>query len=215
MQQGILRTDAIPTAPPPYPSPFISNVLVPGGVTTVLSTSDTLYVAGQQLQPDGLFAGFLSTINLAAALTSPATAVTGKYSISDGTHTKLLFADDNTLWIGSQSCATGERAKLKQNYNCLTRFDVGAKTAQIIPKVNPTDSKSRSPIPIPIRTSTTTAASPASAGSRASTRCTPPMAARFTHSTRQTAPRSTTSSSPSRAPLSTSPTWTPVTNVAN
>jgi len=147
VQQGILRTDAIPTAPPPYPSPFISNVLVPGGVTTVLSTSDTLYVAGQQLQPDGLFAGFLSTINLAAAVTSPATAVTGQYSISDGTHTKLLFADDNTLWIGSQSCATGERAKLKQNYNCLTRFDLGAKTAQIIPKVDPTDAKSSVPYP--------------------------------------------------------------------
>ena len=130
-------------------------------------TSDTLYVAGQQLQPDGLFAGFLSTINLAAALTSPATAVTGQYSISDGTHTELLFADDNTLWIGSQSCATGERAKLKQNYNCLTRFDVGAKTAQIIPKVDPTPIPSpRSPLPTPIRTSTTTAALPASAGSR-------------------------------------------------
>jgi hypothetical protein len=34
--------------------------------------------------------------------------VTGKYSISDGTHTKMLFADNNTLWIGSQYCATGE-----------------------------------------------------------------------------------------------------------
>jgi hypothetical protein len=52
-------------------------------------------------------------------------------------HTKLLFADDNTLWIGSQYCATGERQKLNQNYNCLTRFDLGAKTAQVIPNVTP------------------------------------------------------------------------------
>ena len=137
VQQGILRTDAIPTAPPPYPSPVLSDIPVPGGVTTALSDGTTLYVAGQQLLPDGLFTGYLSTINLASAITSPSTAVTGQYGISDGTHTKLLFADDNTLWIGSQSCATGERAKLKQNYNCLTRFDLGAKTAQIIPKVTP------------------------------------------------------------------------------
>jgi hypothetical protein len=87
--------------------------------------------------PDGLFTGYLSTIDLAAAANAPATAVTGKYSISDGNHTKLLFADDNTLWIGSQYCATGERQKLNQNYNCLTRFDLGAKTAQVLPNVTP------------------------------------------------------------------------------
>jgi hypothetical protein len=137
LQQGNLRTDNIPTAPPPYTSPFISNVPVPGGVTTALSDGTTLYVAGQKLLPDGLFTGTLSTINLAAAAATPITAVTGQYGISDGTHTKLLFADDNTLWIGSQFCATGERAKLNQNYNCLTRFDLAAKTAQIIPNVTP------------------------------------------------------------------------------
>ena len=69
--------------------------------------------------------------------TSPSNAVTGSYSISDGYHTKLLFADDNTLWIGSQLCSTGERAKLGENYNCLTRFDLGGKTAQLIPNVTP------------------------------------------------------------------------------
>ena len=137
LQQGNLRTDNIPTAPPPYQSSFISNVPVPGGVTTALATGTTLYVAGQQRLPDGLFTGNLSIIDLAAAAATPATAVTGQYGISDGTHTKLLFADDNTLWIGSQFCATGERAKLNQNYNCLTRFDLGAKTAQIIPNVTP------------------------------------------------------------------------------
>ena len=63
------------------------------------------------------------------------------FSISDGNHSKLLFADDNTLWIGSQYCATGERAHQASlgvttqaaNYNCLTRFDLGAQTVQIVP----------------------------------------------------------------------------------
>jgi hypothetical protein len=136
LQQGTLNVNTIPNASPDN-SAFISNVPVPGGATVALSDGTTLYVAGQQQMPDGLFAGFLSTINLAAAATSPSTAVTGKYSISDGTHTKLLFADNNTLWIGSQYCATGERQKLNQNYNCLTRFDRGANTAQVVPNVNP------------------------------------------------------------------------------
>ena len=66
-------------------------------------------------------------------------AITGKYPISDGTHTKLLFADNNTLWIGSQNCATGERQKLGLNYNCLTRVVLGGATLspQIVPNVTP------------------------------------------------------------------------------
>jgi hypothetical protein len=65
--------------------------------------------------------------------------ITSKYSISDGTHTKMLFADDNTLWIGSQYCATGERQKLGENYNCLTRVVLGGSTLspQVIPDVTP------------------------------------------------------------------------------
>ena len=73
--------------------------------------------------------------------------ITGKYAISDGYHTKLLFGDDNTLWIGSQRCATGERAKLNQNYNCLTRFDLGSKVASIVPSVVPGDPASHVPYP--------------------------------------------------------------------
>ncbi len=139
MPQGNLRVDNYPTSAP-YPSPVTGSFAVPGGATAVLADGTTLYVAGQQLQPDGLFAGFLSTIDLSS------NTVTGQYSISDGYHSKMLLGDDNTLWIGSQSCATGERAKLKQNYNCLTRYDLGAKTAKVVPDANPDPS---SPVPVP------------------------------------------------------------------
>ena len=135
-----LTTDTIPTAVP-YPSPVVANIPLPGGATVALASGNTLYVAGQQRLPDGLFAGNLSTISLTS------NTVTGKYSISDGTHTKMLFADDNTLWIGSQFCATGERAKLGQNYNCLTRFDLGKLTAAIIPAVTPGSSTAVVPYP--------------------------------------------------------------------
>lgn len=140
LNQSTLNINTIPNHTPDN-SAFISNVLVPGGATVAISDANTLYVAGQQQTSngDGLFTGVLTTINLAAAASNPSAAITGTYSISDGTHTKLLFADDNTLWIGSQYCATGERQKTGQNYNCLTRFDLGAKTAAIVPDVTPGD----------------------------------------------------------------------------
>jgi hypothetical protein len=132
LQQGPLNQNVIPTSPI-SPSPVITNVPVPGGVTDLISDGTTLYIAGQQLQPDGLFEGFLSTMNLAT------NKVTAKYPISDGNHSKMLFADNNTLWIGSQYCATGERAKLGVNYNCLTMVVLGGATLspQIIPNVTP------------------------------------------------------------------------------
>jgi hypothetical protein len=141
LQMGPLNENVIPSTPgalaPQVNPPVIS---VPGGVTDAISDGTTLYIAGQQLQSDGLFAGFLSTMNQAT------NTITGQYSISDGTHSKMLFADNNTLWIGSQYCATGERQKLfaagnttqAANYNCLTMVVLGGPTLspQIIPAVN-------------------------------------------------------------------------------
>ena len=114
MQQGVLNinnvsqtgvsngdlasyTTGSPAVAVPFPIlGFIANTPVPGGATIAVSDGSVLYVAGQQKMADGLFTGNLSTISLAT------NAVTGKYGISDGNHTKMLFADDNTLWIGSQ-----------------------------------------------------------------------------------------------------------------
>jgi hypothetical protein len=148
LQQGALQYNNIPKTVPDA-SAFTNQVLVPGGVTAAVSNGTTLYVSGQQLQPDGLFAGNLSIINLAT------NAVTGKYSISDGNHSKMLFADNNTLWIGSQYCATGERAHQAAlgvttqaaNYNCLTRFDLGTLTPSIVPFV--TQGSATAVVPFP------------------------------------------------------------------
>jgi hypothetical protein len=153
LQPGALDVNTYTLSVPSNPNAFTAQVLVPGGVTAAVSNGTTLYVSGQQLQPDGLFAGNLSTINLAT------NTVTGQYSISDGTHSKMLFADDNTLWIGSQFCATGERAARaaqqlaanqptdqSANYNCLTRFDLGALTVSIIPAVT---QSATSPVAVP------------------------------------------------------------------
>jgi hypothetical protein len=155
LQTGQLNMNLIPTvdplsagAPSPLaPIPVANPILVPGGATAALPDSNYLYVAGQQLQTgtyNGLFAGKLTLINLVTF-----TAGT-PISISDGMHNKMLFADDNTLWIGSSLCANGVRAAVAArelattgttdqagNYNCLTMVTLGssAPTAQIVPSV--------------------------------------------------------------------------------
>jgi hypothetical protein len=107
-----------------------SLLAVPGGATNALQNGPTLYIAGQQLQPDGLLAGYLSVVNLGS------NTVTGQYAISDGTHNKMSFADDNTLWIGSQRCQNGERfaqnnAGQNVQFGCLTMFNIATNAVTV------------------------------------------------------------------------------------
>ena len=121
------------TAGTPNPIP------IPGGVTAAISDGNYLYLAGQQLQSSGLLAGELTLLSLpgSAVTTDTPYTITHTYPISDGTHTKMLFADNQTLWIGSQQCVGGQRAAnlangikdQSANENCLTRFAVPSATA--------------------------------------------------------------------------------------
>ena len=112
--------------------PVANPIAIPGGVTAALSDGTNLYLSGQSLQPDGLFAGNFTSMPLSTYIPS------APVSISDGTHTRMLFADNNTLFIGSSNCASGERAKTGQNVNCLTMVNLGTTpTATIVPAVTP------------------------------------------------------------------------------
>ncbi len=124
---GIIIQSGAPV-PPGAPSAVTATVPVPGGTTDALQNANLLYLAGQQLQPDGYFAGFLSIMDIGAQ------KITGDYSISDGTHLKMNFADDNTLWIGSQLCTQGERYHLgaTTNLGCLTLFNTQNNTVAMI-----------------------------------------------------------------------------------
>ncbi len=128
-------------APPQVPAPPTEQrrVAVPGGATMAVYGNGTLYVSGQQQQisglASGLFGGFLSTIDLAS------NQVTGKYQISDGLHTKMLLADDNTLWIGSQQCQTGVLTAEKNPANgCLTMFNTSTNAVLLEPPPLPAGS---------------------------------------------------------------------------
>lgn len=100
-----------------------SNIAIPGGVTDADFNGNTLYLAGQQLQPDHLFQGFLTVLDTQSG------AISGTFPISDGTHNKMVFGDQNTLWIGSSRCLEGETYKNAQAsngtiaYGCLTMFN--------------------------------------------------------------------------------------------
>ena len=152
LQTGALLVTTVPTvnplaagAPSPLATlPVANPIPIPGGVTDALSDGTTLYLSGQSLLPqtsggalsptprsDGLFSGYLTLLNETTFVP------TNPISISDGTHTRMLFADDNTLWIGSSLCAVGERAATGQNDNCLTMVNLGSGTpsATLIPNV--------------------------------------------------------------------------------
>jgi hypothetical protein len=125
---GIIIQSGAPI-PPGAPTNVTATVPVPGGDTDAIQSGSLLYLAGQQLQSDGYFAGFLSILDTGAK------QVTGNYSISDGTHLKMNFADDNTLWIGSQLCTLGERYHLgaTTNLGCLTMFNTANNSVTMIP----------------------------------------------------------------------------------
>jgi hypothetical protein len=124
---GIIIQSGAPV-PPGAPTNVTATIPIPGGVTDAIANANLLYLAGQQLQPDGYFAGFLSILD------TNAKQVTGPYPIADGTHLRMLFGDDNTLWIGSLLCTQGERYHLgaTTNLGCLTMFNTAKNSVTMI-----------------------------------------------------------------------------------
>jgi hypothetical protein len=101
-----------------------ANYPIPGGATNAIGTGTTLYVAGQSVQPDGFLAGNLTVFSFTN------NQILGTYSIADGAHNKMLFADDSTLFIGSVQCQSGERYHLdpSSGSGCLTMFNTSTNT---------------------------------------------------------------------------------------
>jgi hypothetical protein len=120
MQSGTLPTQSALSS---------ATIKTPGGASNALLSTSTLYVAGQQLQSDGLYGGYLTVVNLNTNTAG------SPISISDGTPggpSRLLLADDNTLWIGMTKCNNGERAAHGQPYGCLTMFNTSTNTVTML-----------------------------------------------------------------------------------
>jgi hypothetical protein len=124
-QSGLLPCNTAPcanskTAP-------ITRILTPGGASNALINGSTMYVAGQERMPDGYFGGHLAVVNLLRNSTSD------PVSISDGEPgavSRMLLADDNTLWIGMIKCTNGERFNNPNTYGgqygCLTMYNISS-----------------------------------------------------------------------------------------
>ena len=107
----------------------VSTIPIPGGASNALVTTSTMYVVGQALQPDGLFTGNVTVVNLAS--NTPGSPV----SISDGAPgapSRIILADDNTLWIGMTKCTNGERYAKGLPYGCLTMFNTSTGTVTLL-----------------------------------------------------------------------------------
>jgi len=102
---------------------------IPGGASNALVDTSTLYVVGQRQMPDRFFAGRLTVVNLSSNTASSAV------SISDGQPgavSRMILADDNTLWVGMIKCNNGERANNNQAYGCLTMYDTSTNTVKLL-----------------------------------------------------------------------------------
>ena len=107
-----------------------ATIKIPGGASNALVDGTTMYVIGQQMMTDGYFGGHLTVLNLAAnAISIPAV------SISDGEPgftSRIIEADDNTLWIGMTKCNNGERSNNNLPYGCLTMYNTSTNTVTLL-----------------------------------------------------------------------------------
>ena len=108
----------------------IVNIPIPGGASNALVTTSTMYVVGQRQMPDGFFGGFLTILDLGSNTVVPSTSGSpNPVTISDGMPgavSRMLQADDNTLWIGMTKCNQGERFYNNQPYGCLTMYNTSS-----------------------------------------------------------------------------------------
>jgi len=112
---------------------------IPGGSSNALVVSSTMYVVGQQPQVingQTLFGGNLTVLNLTAGASGWATVTTAA-AISDGQPgavSRMIEADDNTLWIGMSGCTIGVRYATNPagGYGCLTMFNTSTNTVTML-----------------------------------------------------------------------------------
>ncbi|HVU47457.1 MAG TPA: hypothetical protein VHD85_15095 [Terracidiphilus sp.] len=106
----------------------MTTIPVPGGASNALidtQTSNQMYVVGQAAQTingQTLFGGNLTVVNLSNNTAgSPVAISDGR----PGATSRMIEADDNTLWIAMTQCTTGVRYATNpaSGYGCLTMYN--------------------------------------------------------------------------------------------
>ncbi len=112
----------------------MATVAIPGGASNALVDSSTMYVVGQQPQTVNgltLFGGHLTVVNLANNTASSPVAISDG---QPGATSRMIEADDNTLWIGMQGCTNGVRYATNSatGYGCLTMYNTASQSVTLL-----------------------------------------------------------------------------------
>ncbi len=139
-QSGILPCNlaSVSSCPNSNASPMV-NIPIQGGASSALVESSIMYVVGQApqtVQGHTLFGGHLTVVNLSTNTVVPSTSsVPNPVSISDGmpgAASRMIEADDNTLWIAMTGCTTGVRSATGAADGCLTMFNTSTNTVTML-----------------------------------------------------------------------------------
>jgi hypothetical protein len=103
-----------------------TRVPIPGGASNALVNGTTMWVVGQAPQSingQTLFGGNLTVVNLANNTVSSSAAISDG---QPGAMSRILEADDNTLWIAMTNCTSGVRYATNpaNGYGCLTMYNI-------------------------------------------------------------------------------------------
>ena len=125
-QSGLLPCNSAPCANPA--SLPMASFSVPGGASNALVDGTIMYVVGQKPQVisgQTYYGGNLSIVNLTNNTVAKTTAITDG---QPGQLTKIVEADDNTLWIGMKGCTNGVRSVTGLTVGCLTMYNTSTNT---------------------------------------------------------------------------------------
>jgi hypothetical protein len=112
----------------------VATVAIPGGASNALVDTSTMYVVGQKAQAvngQTLFGGNLTVVNLATNTISSSTAISDG---QPGTMSRIIEADDNTLWIAMTGCTAGVRYATNptSGYGCLTMYNTSTNKVTLL-----------------------------------------------------------------------------------
>jgi hypothetical protein len=115
---------AVSSCPNASVAPMV-NIPIPGGASNALVDTSTMYVVGQQPQVilgQTLYAGNLTVVNLASKTAGSPVAISDG---QPGATSRMIEADDSTLWIAMTGCTTGVRYATNpaSGYGCLTMYN--------------------------------------------------------------------------------------------
>lgn len=114
-----------------------TNIAIPGGASNALVDSSTMYVVGQkpqQVSGQTLFAGNLTVVDLSTSSAGSPVAISDG---APGAPSRMIEADNNTLWIAMTKCNNGVRAATGEPYGCLTMVNVSTPTAPTVTMLEP------------------------------------------------------------------------------